>query len=122
MPERHHGKAKGKNIEMQKIIRSIAVLYLIVSVLVGAVLYNRLEQTRHELGQYRNAAQQLTEYQQSVDAGLQSARECISSATSSVHELREGLRTLEKIFIDLENDNNNLRNYIDTISNSSNKE
>lgn len=107
---------------MQKIISLILSILLLVFFICGAVLYYRLDQARQQLEQYRNAAQQLTEYQQSIDVGLQSAQEFINSATSSVHELREGLRTLKKIFIDLENDNNNLRNYIDNISNSSNKE
>ena len=82
----------------------------------------RISKYEYKLEQYRTAAQQLTEYQQSVDTGLQSARECINSATGSVFELREGLRTLEKIFIDLENDNNNLRSYFSNIDNYSNEE
>lgn len=103
----------------------IAVLCFMCTVLLFGVGIQtaRVSEYEYKLGQYRTAAQQFTEYQQSVDDGLQSARECISSATGSVYELREGLRTLEKIFIDLENDNNNLRSYISSIdTNYSNEE
>ena len=106
----------------EKIVYAVTVAFLLFWIAFSGVQTYRVSKYEHQLEQYRNAAQQLTEYQQSIDAGLQSAQECISSATSSVHELREGLRTLEKIFIDLENDNNNLRYYINNIGNGSNKE
>ncbi len=106
-------------MENEKIYKCVSVVMLVmftILLIFSGVQTYRVSKYEHQLEQYRNAAQQLTEYQQSIDAGLQSAQECISSATGSVHELREGLRELEKIFIDLENDNNNLRSYIGSIN------
>lgn len=109
---------------MENKIISVCAAAVLAFLLAFSIIQSvRVSEYEYKLGQYRTAAQQFTEYQQSVDDGLQSARECISSATGSVYELREGLRTLEKIFIDLENDNNNLRSYISSIdTNYSNEE
>lgn len=106
----------------EKIVRIVTVAFLLFWIAFSGVQTCRISNYEQQLEQYRTAAQQLTEYQQSIDAGLQSAQECISSATGSVHELREGLRELEKIFVDLENDNNNLRCYISSIDTSFSKE
>lgn len=103
---------------MQKIHTTIELILLLLFLGVGigfSVQSWRVSTYEQQLEQYRDTAQRITEYQQSIDAGLQSAQECISSATGSVHELREGLRALEKVFNDLENDNNNLRLYISNI-------
>lgn len=113
-----------KIIEMlKKIIYCFVAVCFLVTVAFGGIQTYRVSRFEFELEQYRVAAQHITEYQQSIDAGLQSANECINCATSSVYELREGLRTLEEIFTNLENDNNNLRSYINSINiNYSNEE
>lgn len=107
----------------EKIIRYIYIGILLICLLGACIQSIRVSAYEQQLEQYRDATQRITEYQQSIDAGLQSAQECISSATSSVLELREGLRSLEEIFINLENDNDNLRRYISSIdSNYANEE
>lgn len=103
---------------MQKIHTIIESILLLLFICAGSGLgiqSKRISMYEQQLRQYRDAAERITEYQQSIDVRLQSAQECISSATCSVHELREGLRTLEKVFNDLENDNNNLRSCISNI-------
>ena len=109
MSEEEHNGNKEKTVLFYIASFIIAVLLAIT----GIQTY-RVSNYEQQLEQYRNAAQQFTEYQQSVGTGLQSARECISSATGSVYELREGLRELEKIFTDMERDNNSIRNYFDS--------
>lgn len=104
--------------KIRNIIELILILLLICTGTGLGIQSGRVSTYERQLEQYRDAAKRVTEYQQSIDAGLQSAQECISSATGSVHELREGLRTLEKVFMDLENDNNNLRRYINNIDSS----
>lgn len=79
----------------------------------------RLERSMERCEQYRTEFELAQNRESEIGECISRTSVILSETSNTV----EGLRTLEKIFIDLENDNNNLRSYISSIdTNYSNEE
>jgi len=80
---------------MQKIIRIIAILYFVASVICGAYLYSRLASYRQQLVYYRTELDAASDRQSEVREVVERTGEVLSKTANSVAELRVQLQEVE---------------------------
>lgn len=87
---------------LEKIIRFIAILYFIASVVCGAVLYNRLVKTRQLVEHYRvelNAAQNR---ESDIAESIRRTGEILNSSITTVSGLRAQIAEIRKNYEEME--------------------
>ena len=88
---------------MEKIIRFIAVIYFVASVICGAVLYNRLASYRQQLVFYRTELADAHNRQSDIANIVERTEEVLSSTTNSVADLRIQIAEVRKSYEDMAN-------------------
>ena len=88
---------------MQKIIRIIAILYFIVSVICGAYLYSRLEQTRYELESVRMELSAATNRQSELAEILRRDSEILSESFDTISGIRSQIAAIRESYEKMEN-------------------
>ena len=86
----------------EKIIRSIATLYFIVSVIGGAYLYSRLEQTRHELESVRMELSAASDRQSELAEILRRDSEILSESSSTISGIRSQIAAIRESYEKME--------------------
>lgn len=81
-----------------KIIHFIIILYFIASVLVGAVLYNRLEQTRHELESVRMELSAATDRQSELAEILRRDGEILCESSTTISGIRSQIAAIKESY------------------------
>ena len=87
---------------MQKIIRTIAILYFVASVVCGAVLYSRLASYRQQLVYYRTELADAHNRQSDIAGIVERTGEVLSSTANSVADLRSQITEIRKNYEDME--------------------
>ena len=86
----------------EKIIRIIAILYFVASVICGAYLYSRLEQTRHELESVRMELSAASDRQSELAEILRRDGEILRESSSTISGIRSQIAAIRESYEKME--------------------
>ena len=90
-------------VEMQKVINICFVAYFMLSIICGAVLYNRLEQTRHELESVRMELSAATDRQSELAEILRRDGEILCESSTTISGIRSQIAAIRESYEAMEN-------------------
>ena len=88
---------------MQKVINICFVAYFMLSIICGAVLYNRLEQTRHELESVRMELSAATDRQAELAEILRRDGEILCESSTTISGIRSQIAAIRESYEAMEN-------------------
>jgi len=88
---------------LEKIIRFIAILYFIASVVFGAVLYNRLVKARQLVEHYRVELECAKDRESDIAESIRRTGEILDSSITTVSGLRAQIAEIRKNYEEMEN-------------------